>query len=92
MIADVITENPKIHAAFGRQPKCLPGQPLFNFEHRCDNCLLLNLFIYNVYVSRIGQISGHMTDNCDVSFDNPKNSLCEVNNSIVTLDNPNFFR
>ena len=61
MIVDVITENPNIHAAFGRQPKCLPGQTLFNFEHRCDNCLLLNLSIYNVYVSRIGQISGHMT-------------------------------
>ena len=61
MIVDVITENPKIHAAFGRQPKCLPGQPLFNFEHRCDNCLLLNLSIYNVYVSMIGPISGRMT-------------------------------
>ena len=43
-----------------------------------------------IYVSRIGPISGHMTDNCNVSFDNSKHSPCEVNNSIVTLDNPTF--
>ena len=43
-----------------------------------------------IYVSRIGPISGHMTDNYNVSFDNPKNLQCEVNNSIVTLDNPKF--
>ena len=46
-----------------------------------------------IYISRIGPISGHMTLTIATfpSTDNPKNSPCEVNNSIFTLDNPNFF-
>ena len=60
----------------------------FNFRNRKYNYgtrLTKNWF--SIY---FGCQRSHDFDNCDVSFDNPKNSPCEVNNSIVTLDNPHF--
>ena len=54
------------------------------------NSFIISLYIY-ISIQDWSDQRSHDFDNGDVSFDNPKISPCEVNNSIITLNNLNFF-